>query len=119
MKLRDLTRDDLVEILRLYEEHCGFGMSFEEAMFHQTPKMVLTELRSGLPAEYKIGSRWDGHSKIFFETDERNNVVVSFSPNFDPADRKGPKYEEALQAQKTFGNAVADYLNGKDAKRKR
>ena len=110
MRLDELKEENLVEIVRLYEEHCGFGREFQRAMFQQ-PGSVLELLKKQGGGEYRIGSKWDGHSKIYFEADSDDNVTVRFNSNFDPRDRQGPEYEAAEAAGKEFVKAAMQYLN--------
>jgi hypothetical protein len=115
MKLDDLREEHLVEVVRLYEEHCGPGRdirNFRDAMY-QTPSMVLEHLRKHGGEEYRIGSRWDSNSKIYFETDSEGNVAVRFYSNFDPRDRQGKEYEEAEKSGETFVKAAMQYLSSK------
>ena len=113
MKLENLTEQHLIEIVKLYEEHCGSGREFRRAMF-QEPSQILEYLRDsfemGSCGEYRIGSRWGGHSKIFFDTGVEGNLEVWFSPNFDPKDRKGKKFKEAQKLGEVFEKAVKQYL---------
>lgn len=110
MKLDDLREENLVEVVRLYEEHCGFGRNFREAMY-QRPSTILEHLRKQHQEEYRIGSKWDGHSKIYFETDSEGNVTVRFNSNFDPQDRKGKDYRDAEKAGQEFVKAAMQYLS--------
>ena len=110
MKLEDLTVQHLIEIVRLYEEHCGFKRSFEDAML-QMPSTILEHLRNYGFGNYRIGSKWDFHSKINFGTDSEGNVTVGFNSNFDPRDRQGERYEEAQKSGEDFVKAAKGYLN--------
>lgn len=110
MKLDDLTEEHLVEVVRLYELYCGFGREFSEAMY-QERSTVLEHLREEHQEEYRIGSRWGGHSKICFKTDSKGDVVVSFNSNFDPRDRRGQDYRDAKKAGQEFVKATMQYLN--------
>lgn len=110
MKLDDLKEEHLVEVVRLYELHCGFRREFREAMFQQ-PETVLQNLKEQGREEYRIGSKWDGHSKIYFETDFEDDVVVRFNSNFDPRDRKGRDYKAAEKAGQEFVKAAMQYLS--------
>jgi len=101
MKLDDLKEEHLVEIIRLYEERCGFGRTFRDAMYQQ-PGTVLEHLKEKGEEEYRIGSKWNGHSKIYFETDFDGNLVVRFNSNFDPRDRHGKEYDAAEKAGEGF-----------------
>ena len=65
MKYENLTKENLVEIIRLYEEHCGLGRDFQLVM-HQGSEGILSHLKRNSGVEYRIGSRWDSQSKIFF-----------------------------------------------------
>ncbi len=110
MKLEVLTEQHLLEIIKLYEGHCGFGRGFREAMY-QTPSMILENLRRDKSGEYRVGSRWDGHSKIYFSIDNDGNVVIIFNSNFDPADRDGHEYIEAETAGEIFMKEARRYLD--------
>ena len=110
MRLENLTEQHLIEIVRLYEEHCGFGRNFRDSMY-QEPSKVLENLREQGEEENRIGSRWDGHSKIYFETDSEDNVEVRFNSNFDPRDRRGKKYKKAEKAGEAFVKTAMQYLN--------
>ncbi|MBU1204132.1 MAG: hypothetical protein KKG60_03645 [Nanoarchaeota archaeon] len=110
MRLENLTEQHLIEIVRLYELHCGFGRDFRGAMFQQ-PETVLQHLRECSRGEYRIGSKWDGHSKIYFETDFEDNMVVRFNSNFDPRDRKGREHKAAEKAGTEFQKAVMQYVS--------
>jgi hypothetical protein len=116
MKIGELREEHLIEILRLYEEICGSGRSFRDAMFSEPP-LVLSDIREnfrrGHPSEYRIGSRWDGHSKLYFRPDiwgDFDDFEVTFYPNFDPSERKGPAYRAARKAEERFKRIVAYYL---------
>jgi len=110
MKLVDLTEQHLIEVIKLYEEHCGFKREFRKAMY-QNPSSVLDHLKKQGREEYRIGSKWDGHSKIYFETDFENNVRVRFNSNFDPGDRQGRDFEEAERSGETFVEVAMEYLS--------
>jgi len=114
MKLDNLKEETLVEILRIYEENCGFGRPFREAMY-QRPKTVLEHLKQHLKRwdyeEYRVGSKWDINSKIFFERDFDGNITIRFSSNFLPEEREGPVYEEAEKAGEEFVKVAMKYLN--------
>ena len=110
MKLDDLKEEHLVEVVRLYEEHCGFGRDFKRVMFQQ-PETVLQYLKEEGKQEYRVGSKWDGHSKIYFETDPEDNMVVRFNSNFDPQDRKGRRYMAAEKAGDEFVESAMQYLS--------
>ena len=112
MRLEDLTEQHLIEIVRLYELHCGFGREFREAMFQQ-PNTVLQHLKEQGREEYRIGSKWDGNSKIYFETDLGGNIIVRFYPNFSLLDGKRRKYKVAEKAGEEFVKATMQYLSSK------
>ncbi|MCK4552642.1 hypothetical protein KAT80_00365 [Candidatus Pacearchaeota archaeon] len=110
MKVENLTEQHLIEIVKLYEEHCGFGRDFRDVMY-QEPSTVLEHLRKQGREEYRIGSKWDGHSKIYFDTDFEDNIEVKFNSNFDPIDRQGKKFEEAETSGKIFVKTAMQYLS--------
>ena len=109
MKLDDLKEEHLIEIVRLYEKFCGFGRKFEEAVY-DNPSFILEHLKKYLREEYRIGSKWEGHSKIYFEVDSDKGIVVRFNSNFDSQNRKGRDYKDAETAGKKFVEAVMRYL---------
>ncbi|MBS3085253.1 hypothetical protein J4225_01040 [Candidatus Pacearchaeota archaeon] len=110
MKLENLTEKHLIKVMGLYEKHCGLGRDFANTMF-QYPETVLQDLKKYGRGEYRVGSKWDMHSKIYFETDFEGNVVVRFNSNFDPRDRKGREYKTAEKAGEKFVESVTQYLN--------
>lgn len=110
MKLKKLTEQHLIEIVKLYEEHCGFGRDFKDAMYHG-PFVVLKRLREQGNGGYRVSSKWDGDSKIYFETDFEGNLVVRFDSNFDPRDRKGKQYEDAEKSGEVFVKSAMQYLS--------
>ena len=110
MKLDDLREEHLIEVIRLYESHCGYGREFSDAMF-QEPETVLRNLRKESNEEYRIGSKWDMHSKIYFKTDFEGNLIIRFNPNFDPQDRKSERHSIAEKAGEEFVKTAMQYLN--------
>jgi len=113
MKLEDLTAKHLVEIVRLYELHCGRRREFREAMYEE-PSSVLAHLRRHGGEEYRIGSRWDGHSKLYFETDFNGNLSVRFDSNFDPRAGNGRASMEAEKAGDMFARVAMQYLDSQN-----
>ena len=110
MKLENLTEQHLLDIIRLYEQHCGFGRGFRETMY-QIPSAVLESLRENKREEYRIGSRWSGHSKIYFEANRAGDITIRFNSNFDPKDRSGQEYNEAEIAGEIFVQETMKYLD--------
>lgn len=110
MKLDELKEGHLIEVVKLYEEHCGFGRNFRETMYRR-PENILKELRELGRQEYRIGSRWDGHSKIYFDLDFNGDLTVRFNSNFDPKERKGKEYKEAEKAGQEFIKVAMQYIN--------
>jgi hypothetical protein len=110
MKLKDLTEQHIIEVLRLYEEYCGFERTFRETMY-TSPGYVMEQLKTECSLEYRIGSKWDGQSKIYFDVDFQENVSVAFNSNFDPRDRKGKDYQIAEKKGKEFVKVAMQYLN--------
>ncbi|MGV8140882.1 MAG: hypothetical protein ACP5NW_00410 [Candidatus Woesearchaeota archaeon] len=113
MRLEDLTTKHLVEIVRLYELHCGRRREFRDAMYEE-PSSVLAHLKRNGGEEYRIGSRWDGHSKLYFETDFHGNITVRFNSNFDPNARNGKSFEEAEKFGSMFVKAAMQYLDSQN-----
>jgi hypothetical protein len=113
MKLDNLKEENLIEIIRIYGEHCGYGDGFREVMY-QNPGTVLENLKKNLKRgyeEYSIHSRWDIRSKLFFAIDRESNLSVSFNPNIHPDDLGEDTFEEAINAGEKFVEAAMKYLN--------
>lgn len=109
MKLENFVEEHLIEIVRLYEEHCGSGRDYYDTM-HNDPSYTLKNLRHYGNGEYRIGSRWDCHSKLYIDTVE-GNVRISFNSNFHPMNRQGKVFEEAEKSGEAFVNAAMQYLS--------
>jgi len=110
MKLANLTEKDLIEVFRLYEECCGSGRDLF-ATYLPSPKSILEKLKSNCSGlEYRVGSKWDDHSKLYLDTNSKQSLIVRFSPNFDPESRKGKDFREAEEAGKDFESRVREYL---------
>jgi len=105
MKLEELSAKHLVEIVRLYELHCGRRREFREAIYEE-PSSVLAHLRRSGREEYIIGSRWDAQSRLYFETDFEGN----FSVRFNSRARNGEAFMEAEKAGDTFIKVAMQYL---------
>jgi hypothetical protein len=104
MKAKDLTAKDLVEVLRLYEEHCGGRRSFESVMC-RTPESLLKEIEKGdADGWYRILLRKNATTEEF---------LLDFYENFHPRDRKGEKYEQCQAAGRAFLEAARNYLRTK------
>lgn len=108
MKMADLKEEHLIEIVKLYEEYCGRGRPFREVMYGP-PETILEKLRERNWSEYRVGSRWDGHSKLIFSADFDGNVKVNFYPNFSPNETE-KRQKEAEEARKKFEEEVEKYL---------
>jgi len=111
MKLDDIKGEHIAEIVRIYESICGWNREFKDAMF-STPDQIIQDIKQSMHpwTEYRIGSKWEGHSKIYFETDFEGNLSVRFNSNFDPSDRKGRHYSAAQKAGELFVKTATDYL---------
>lgn len=110
MNLENLTGDDLVKIVALYEEHCGSGRTYGEATSNRaTPVMVLEKLRKKRVFEYKVGSRWGEKSTLTIMS-VLGRLEVSFDPKFSPEERRSPKYQEAQEAASRFKQEAMRYL---------
>ncbi len=111
MKLDDIKEEHIAEIVRIYESVCGWNREFKDAMY-STPEQVIEDIKQSMfPwTEYRIGSKWDGHSKIYFETDIEGNLSVRFNSNFDPSDRKGRRCAAAEKAGNLFVKTAMIYL---------
>lgn len=110
MKLENFREEYLREIFRLYEEHCGIGREYDDAM-HQRLSSGLENLKQYRYVEHRIGSRWEPHSKLCIETDLEGNVTVDFNSNFHPDYRQGNRFEEAEKSGEAFVNAAMQYIS--------
>ncbi|HLD43738.1 MAG TPA: hypothetical protein VJB08_07185 [Candidatus Nanoarchaeia archaeon] len=109
MKLDDLKEEHLLEIIRMYEEKCGRGRPFDDVM-RMPPSEILRRIKEGRsPPEYRVGSRWDGNSKIYLETDADEHLVVRFYHNLVYSPKSTSK--QAEKAGEAFERAVKRYLN--------
>lgn len=104
-----LKEEHLIEIVRLYELHCGFSRDFKRVMF-RSPDIILRELKEHKRREYRIGSRWEGHTKITIQKSLEGSVEVLFNSNFACRDRKGRIYKAAEKAGQEFVTAAMQYL---------
>jgi len=110
MKLDDLEPRHLVEVHKLWEEHVGFeDISFESRMY-DSPERFLKDLIERHGESYRIGSRWDGHSRLEIRVNWKDEVTFRFYENFDIKDRKGRRYKEARAAGEAFEKAVENYF---------
>ena len=96
--------------MRLYESHCGYERAFD-VVLTQGVENVMSDIKTRGDMEYRIGSRWDMHSKLRIYEDREGNVAIDFNPNLDPSERKGRAQREAVKAGKTLRDAVRDYLS--------
>lgn len=110
MKINDLKEEHIMGILGIYEEHCGFGRKLENVIY-ENPSSIIEKLVKLKFLEYRIGSRWDGNSKLYLQIDLDGNLTVGFNSNFDIKDRNGKKYEEAQKAGNNFTECTAKYLD--------
>ena len=112
MKLENLTERHLVEIVSLYDRHCGIGLSFGGLMYHHTPQDILDQLKKNPVREYSITSRWSMRAKLQFST-FNNEIRIGYSSNLDWED---PKLAEAEKAGEEFVEDVMQYLSQSNAK---
>ena len=74
------------------------------------PQDTRMDMRMRGIGEYRVGSRWDSNSKLFFETDLEGNLVVRFNSNFHPSSREGERFEDAEKSGDEFEEAAKQYL---------
>jgi len=86
------------------------GRDLKHVMY-QRFSTVLEQLKKGGKEEYRIGSKLDYHSKIYFETDSEENIIVRFNSNFDLRNQRGGKFEEAEKSGEAFVKVAMQYLN--------
>ncbi len=97
-----VTSKDIEKILNLYREICGGVTRYVD------PEDICSKLRAGDPIpEYRAGSRWDPHSKLYFHSED-GHVWASMDENFHPDDRRRDNldYVSALAAAERFKDAV-------------
>jgi hypothetical protein len=102
-KVTEITLDDVKQILAIYTEVMGGGTL--------NPECLLEDIKDGEAFfdGYRIGCRWERHSKLQFRR-ENGILLVDFSENFDPRDRKPANefYRKALAAADIFKKRVKD-----------
>jgi hypothetical protein len=107
LNINTFTQAQAGRILELYAEIVGGNVSFMSANYlHQ--KIIDTKGSNAWYDGFRLGSRWDHHSKLSFRRDRDGNFTALFNPNFDPRDRKteNPRYQAALDAGRRFEEAV-------------
>lgn len=121
MKPQDLTPEHVEKIFEFYTGTCGVeGRNWldrwsdrrdsAQAIINDIER-CLSEPIGGRYVEYRIGSKWDGHSKVYFRwnTPERD-LRAHFYPNFHPSSDGSRIHKEATAAGKAFDELVATYL---------
>ena len=112
MRVEQLVEEDIVEILKLYEEHCGVDRDVMLIIRASTAD-VLTQIRDNYQKEWRIGSRWRSHSKLKIFTTRDYEVDVDFISNFFPHEHGSPAHQEAETAGDNFRKSVQEYLASK------
>ena len=108
MKLNDLKEAHLIEIISLYDKHCGIGLSFDKLMYHQTPQVILRDLKENPMREYSVMSRWSMRSKLQFSTTWDNEIIVGYYSNLYSDDSE---FVEAEKAGEEFVKVAMQYLS--------
>lgn len=102
----EVTPEDIAKILNLYKNICGGAIEYVH------PESVCEALKSGDRMTYRegwrIGSNWDGHSKLRFNVEENGCVIATMYENFDLQNRRddNPDYKAAKAAAQQFKDAV-------------
>ncbi len=111
MKLEGLTEEHLLEIIRLYEDHCGYDWNFERAMSERTPGGVLEKLKENGSLKCEIASRWNRYSEIFFEVDKTTgSLQVRFNTGLVMEDGREGWFKQAEKFRRRFEEAAKGYL---------
>jgi hypothetical protein len=107
LNINTFTEAQAKRILELYVEIIGGNVSFMDGAYLQR-EITATKGSNAWYDGYRLGSRWDPHSKLSFRRDREGNFTALFNPNFDPRDRKteNPRYQAALDAGRRFEEAV-------------
>ncbi len=116
MKLNDLKESHLIEIVKLYDKHCGIGLSFDELMYHHDASSILKELKEECKkgdVEYSVISRWSMRSKLFFSIAFGNEIEIRYSSNLD---RDDSDFAEAEKAGEEFVKVAMQYLSQSNSK---
>ena len=106
MNIRNITIEDVEEIIKIYEQVSGIEV-------YQSPKQILqyikeaekdgarkTDLEDGL----KFGSRW-GQSRLILKIDDKGDLNPSFFLNSQTHDKR------ARTATKKFKEGVSNYFD--------
>ncbi len=105
LKIPDLPADDCRNILLLYSELVLFNDRLP-----MTPEHLFREIKSGAAFYdgYRLGSRWDPHSKLQFGRGPDDTLLVDFYENFDPRERRADNkyYTAAQEAGERFSRAA-------------
>jgi hypothetical protein len=112
MRVERLQEEDILEILKLYEEHCGMGRDIM-VMIRASTADVLAQVRDTYQKEWRAGSRWKSHSKLKIFTTRDYEVDVDFISNFFPHEHGSPAHQEAETAGSNFRRSVQEYLASK------
>lgn len=76
-----------------------------------TPENILKDIRNESFFDgYRIGSRFDEHSKLKFILSSENDVIPEFNPNFSPKNKNTREHEEAVKAGEEFTKRCLEYL---------
>lgn len=109
MKPHQVNETHITEVVSIYEKHCGYERDVAKIMYMIGSSIQETLKRNGRE-QYRIGSKWDGHSKLEIGVNDEGDVDVGFDPNFDPKDRKGKEHDEAVAAGEVFEEEARAYL---------
>ena len=108
MQPRELSRKNLIEILKTYKKYLG---DYAVSNYIKNPEMILDEVRNcGYSIEYyRIGSKWTDDTKLGFRTDiNSRQLEILVYLNYGIKDEKILK--EFNNAQKKFLQKVSEIL---------
>lgn len=95
--IKTLTVEQIKEVFKLYEEFFGACTETVE------PEDVFRTFEKLGCVEYRFGSKWSGHSKLWIEDDYDGNIEFRFGPNMDRTDSN---FKEAVAEGERFKEAV-------------
>ena len=115
MKPEEITRPVLFQVTYFWNRLMGSGMMASHWI--ESPEIIdeLGNLLEDVHERkffdgYRVGSRWDAHSKFVPTTDFGGNFYVDVNVNFDPQDRGGERYEQAENAARIFIKTTRNFL---------
>ncbi len=123
MKPVDLSAKHIEKIFEIYAKTCAAGSENWLDRWNDRQsmaKMILHDIAERLAdatawrhLEYRVGSRWDGHSKMYFRWDNpERDLHVHFYANLHSDERDSQWGRDVAAVGREFDDLVAAYLAG-------